>query len=77
MLPTPVALAIGMTDYVWAIFGAAIGATILSQGWRLRAIHWMGRAVTREQQPGPYWAVMALAGVLVAHGLWYLAAGWG
>lgn len=66
-----------MADYVWALFGAAIGATILTRGWRAREIVWMGKAVTRVQQPGPYWIVMALAGVLVAHGVWYLAAGWG
>ncbi|MEZ0243911.1 MAG: hypothetical protein ACAH11_11085 [Sphingomonas sp.] len=66
-----------MADYLCAMFGAAIGATVLSRGWQLRGFFWAGRAVTREQQPGPYWSVMALAGVLVAHGVWYLSAGWG
>lgn len=66
-----------MANYFWALFGAAIGATILSRGWRRGALVWMGRAVTRGQQPAPYWIVMALAGVLVVHGVWYLAAGWG
>jgi len=66
-----------MADYVWALFGAAIGATILSRGLACGSLAWRGRAVTRLQQPGPYWIVMALAAVLIVHGLWYLASGWG
>ena len=65
-----------MADYVFALFGAAIGATVLSRGWRRGELAWRDWAVTRVQQPGPYWIVMGLAGVLVAHGVWYLVAGW-
>jgi hypothetical protein len=66
-----------MADYLWALFGAAIGATIISRGWRRGALVWMGWRVRRADQPGPYWIVMVLAGVLIVHGAWYLATGWG
>lgn len=65
-----------MADYVWAVFGAAIGATILSRGLARGSLGWRGRAVARATQPGAYWVVMALAAVLIVHGAWYLASGW-
>ncbi|MCW3847636.1 hypothetical protein OF829_10310 [Sphingomonas sp. LB-2] len=66
-----------MADYVWALLGAAIGATILSRGLLRGALVWGDRAVTRARQPGAYWIVMVLAGILIVHGAWYLARGWG
>lgn len=66
-----------MVDYLAAIFGAAIGATILSRGLLRGSLGWRGRAVTRLQQPAAYWIVMVLSGILIAHGAWYLAHGWG
>lgn len=66
-----------MANYFWALFGAAIGATILSRGLRRGRLAWMGRTLTRREAPVSYWIVLMLAAVLVVHGAWYLANGWG
>lgn len=66
-----------MTDYLFALFGAAIGATIVTQGWRRGRLEWMGRVLTRDAAPVAYWIVMLLAAVLIVHGSYYLGLGWG
>lgn len=66
-----------MMDYLIALLGAAIGATVLSRGWRSGRLVWMGRALTRRRSPVAYWVVMLLAAVLIVHGAYYLGRGWG
>lgn len=66
-----------MIDYVCALFGAAVGAAIVTRGWRGGRLEWMGRVLTREVSPAAYWLVMLLASVLIVHGSYYLGRGWG